>query len=94
MEFDLYIIPTILFFLTIKVKLPYKILLSILFFILGNIIGIILSIVISDIHYTLTDKIGYNYITDFTRNLSRLTNFIFLSILTIILFYKYKTSKK
>lgn len=93
MIFFLLILPTILFYLILKMKRLYKIILSIVFYILFFIVVELLKNLISNIHYYLTDKIGYNHITDFTRNFSNISDILFVIIITLIMLILYKKSK-
>lgn len=85
--------PTILFYLMLNVNNIYKLLLSILFYIILFIIAELFRNVISNLHYDLTDKIGYNNITDFTRIFSNISDILFVIITTIIMFILYKNLK-
>lgn len=90
----LLIIPTALFYLILKIKPLYKFLLSILFYIVLLILAELFKINISNFHYNLTDKIGYNDITDFTHILSNFSNILFVIIISILLFIIYKTKNE
>lgn len=94
MTIILLIIPTVLFYLILKIKPLYKILFSILFYIILFIIAELFEGTISNLHYNLTDKIGYNNMTDFTRNLSSISDILFIIIISVLLFIIYKTKNK
>ena len=87
-------IPTILFYLILKMKFLYKILLSILFYIVLVIIAELFESTIWSFHYKLEDKISYNGITDFTRILFSCSDILFVIFTTILLYLIYKTKNK
>lgn len=88
------VIPTILFYLILKIKHLYRFLLSIVFYIVLFIIAELFEVTISNLHYNLTDKIGYNSITDLTRILFSFSDFLFIIFTTILLYFIYKTQNK
>jgi len=84
------IIPTVLFYFVLKLKPLHKFLLSILFYIGLFILAELFKVNISNLHYNLTDKIGYNYITDFTRIFSSISDILFVIITALIMFILHK----
>jgi len=93
---DVYIavIPTIIFYKIIKTKQIYKILLSLLFWLFIVVFCGISSNIIFNQYCMLTDRIGYNIITDFVRYISTIWGYIFLTLFTIVLFFVYKKNNK
>ena len=87
------LIPTILCYLTLKLPALYKSLLSIFFYILCFVITELFKNIISNLHYNLTDQIGYNNITNFTRFFAGISDIFFIIIITLILFILYKKLK-
>lgn len=79
-----------MFYLILKIKSLYKILFSVLFYIVLFIIAELFEGTISNLHYDLTDKIGYNDITDFTRIFSDLSDILFVIIIALIMFILHK----
>lgn len=88
------IIPTIIFYNILNIRNIYKIFLSILFWIFLVIFGELFSSIIFNLYCTLTDKVGYNQITDFMHYISTVSEYIFLTFLTVILFITYKKQSK
>ena len=93
-DFWIPIIPTLLLFLMLKTKMVYRILLSLLFFIVFPYIAFIFSTILYNLQCDLTDKIGYCPITDFTRKITIISNFLFSLFFTVILFVAYKKQSK
>ena len=87
------VIPTLLFYLTLKIQPLCKGLLSILFYIILYIISALFKHIIFNIHCSLTDKIDYVAITDFTRIFSSVSDILFVIIIAIIMFILYKKLK-
>ena len=88
------IIPTFLFYLILKIKPLYKVLLSIGFYIILFIASALFEHTIFNLHCNLTDKIGYNDITDLTRIISSFSDILFIIFTTILLYFIYKTQNK
>ena len=85
------IIPTIIFYKIIKPKLIYRIILSLLFWVFITVFCGLLSNIIFNLYCTLTDKVGYNQITDFIHYISSISEYIFLVLFTVFLYIIYKT---
>lgn len=90
----LLIIPTILFYLILRIRPVYKVLLSIVFYNVLFILSVLFEHTIFNLHYNLTDKIGYNYITNFTRIFSSFSDILFIIFIIILLYLIYKTQNK
>ncbi len=88
------IIPTILFYLILKVKTLYRFLLSTVFYILLFVIAALFEHTIMGFYYKLVDNVGYNNITDLARILFGFSNILFVIFMTILLYLIYKTQNK
>lgn len=88
------IIPSIIFYKILNTKIIYKIFLSILFWVFVVLSCVLLSNFIFNIYCTLTDKLGYNQITNFIHFISTVFGYIFLTILTTILYVAYKKQSR
>ena len=88
------IIPTILFYLILKVKPLYRFLLSIVFYILLFVITALFKHTIMGFYYILVDNIGYNNITDLVRILVGFSDILFVIFTTILLYFIHKTKNR
>ena len=87
-------IPTILFYLILKVKPPYKVLLSVAFYIILLITSALFEHTIFNLYCNLVDKIGYNNITDITRIFSNFSDILFVIFTAILLYFIHKTKNR
>lgn len=88
------IIPTILFYLMLKVKPLCRFLLSIVFYILLFVIATLFEHTIMGFNYKLVDNIGYSNITDLVRILFGFSDILFVIFTTILLYFIHKTKNK
>ena len=88
------IIPTILFYLILKVKPLYRFLLSIVFYILLFVIATLFEYTIMGFYYRLVDNVGYNNITDLVRILFGFSDILFVIFTAILLYFIHKTKNR
>ena len=88
------IITALIFYKILNIKFFYKILFCIVFSLFSIVIIGISSNVIFNVYCSLTDKIGYNLLTDYLRFFVKISDWIFLCFLTICLITFYYTNKK
>lgn len=84
------IIPAILLFSFLNTKFIYKIFCSTAFYIINLIIAEIFSNIVFNAYCSLTDQIGYNWITDIIRIISNISDLLFIVIITAVMIYMRK----